>query len=226
VTEIDVGRLYRENRERVTDLVRPVPEAQLLQPCPACPGWTVHDVVSHLAGVATDAIAGKLGGIPSDEQTSTQVEERRGRPTTVVLREWERSASQFELVLTKAGPSILPAAIDVAVHEHDIRGALGLTGAHDSETIGVATDRVLSNWSRKLQSLDLAAPALVSPTGDVWRGDPRSPVRWRTTEYEAFRTAFGRRSSAQFARAFDGADPAPYLESLLVFGITDTDLHD
>ena len=80
------------------------------------------------AGVAADALTGKLGGVPSDEQTAAQVEQRRGQPTTVVLREWERSASQFELVLTKAGPSILPAAIDVAVHEHDIRGALDLPG--------------------------------------------------------------------------------------------------
>ena len=93
---------------------------------------------------------GRLGGVPSDEQTAAQVEQRRGQPTTVVLREWERSASQFELVLTKAGPSILPAAIDVAVHEHDIRGALDLPGAHQSETITITAHRMLDRWMRSL----------------------------------------------------------------------------
>lgn len=223
---IDVGRLYRENRDRVTALVRPVPQERLLEPVPACPGWTVHDVVSHLAGNATDAIAGRLGGPPSDEQTGAQVALRRGQPTTVVLREWERSASQFELVLTKAGPSILPAAIDVAVHEHDIRGALDLPGSHENETITITTRRMLDRWMRSLPSRDVPLPCVVDEAGTVLAGDPASTVRWRASEYEVFRTAFGRRSAAQFARAFDGADPEPYLADLLVFGITEVDLHD
>jgi uncharacterized protein (TIGR03083 family) len=223
---MDVARLYREHRERVTGLVRPVPEAQLLQPCPACPGWTVHDVVSHLAGCAADAIAGELGGVPSEEQTAAQVEARRGQPTTVVLREWERSASQFELVLAKAGPALFAAAMDAAVHEQDIRGALELPGERDSETLTIAVDGRLERWFAALRSADLVAPALVGPTGEVWRGDPASPVRWNASPYEVFRTAFGRRSAAQFARSFEGADPSPYLDAILIFGIATVDLLD
>lgn len=223
---VDVGRLYRENRERVTALVRPVPQEQLLADCPACPGWSVHDVVAHLTGVASDAIAGKLGGIPSPEQTAAQVAERRGTPTTVVLREWERSASQFELVLSKAGPSLLPAAIDVAVHEHDIRGALDLSGGHRNDTITIAVERTLDRWLATLRSNGLAPPSILTPDGDAIVGDPAAAVRWAATEYDVFRTAFGRRSAGQFARAFTGADPAPYLDALLVFGITPVDLVD
>jgi uncharacterized protein (TIGR03083 family) len=223
---MDVAGLYREHRDRVTDLVRPVPEVQLLQPCPACPGWTVHDVVSHLAGVATDAVEGRLGGVPSDAQTAAQVEARRGQKTTVVLREWERSASQFELVLAKAGPALFPAAMDAAVHEQDIRGALGLPGLRESETMHLTVDRMLDRWFLALQSAELVTPAIVGPGGEVWRGDAASPVRWNASPYEVFRTVFGRRSSAQFARAFEGADPSPYLAAILIFGITTVDLHD
>ncbi len=226
MSDADVGRLYRENRERLTALVRPVPQEQLLAACPACPGWTVHDVVAHVTGVASDAIAGKLGGIPSPEQTAAQVEERRGTPTTVVLREWERSASQFELVLSKAGPSLLPAAIDVAVHEHDIRGALDLPGAHGNDTITIAVARTLDRWLATIRSRGLAPVSIVTPDGAAVVGDPAGAVRWTATEYDVFRTAFGRRSADQFARAFIGADPAPYLEALLVFGITPVDLVD
>jgi uncharacterized protein (TIGR03083 family) len=224
--EIDVGRLYRENRERVIDLVRPVPADRLLEPAPACPGWTVHDVVSHLAGIAADAIAGRLGGVPSDEQTAAQVAARCEQATNVVLREWERSASQFELVLSKTGPSILPAAIDVAVHEHDIRGALDLPGAHESETITLTVHRLLDRWMQSLPGRGVALPCVVEPSGTVLAGDPSSAVRWTASRYEVFRTAFGRRSAAQFARAFAGADPEPYLAGILVFGITPVDLYD
>jgi uncharacterized protein (TIGR03083 family) len=226
VSEIDVGRLYRDHRERVIDLVRPVPAERLLEPAPACPGWTVHDIVSHLAGNAADAIAGRLGGIPSDAQTAEQVAARRGQPTTVVLREWERSASQFELVLTKTGASILPAAIDVAVHEHDIRGALDLPGEHESETVAITAHRMLDRWMRSLPGRGVPVPCVVDPAGAVLAGDPGSTVRWTASTYEVFRTAFGRRSAAQFARGFEGADPGPYLAELLVFGITPIDLYD
>ena len=226
MSEIDVGRLYRENRERVIELVRPVPADRLREAAPACPGWTVHDVVSHLAGIAADAIAGKLGGIPSDAQTAEQVAARRGQPTTVVLREWERSASQFELVLSKTGPSILPAAIDVAVHEHDIRGALDLPGGHESETITLTVHRLLDRWIQSLPGRGVALPRVVDPSGTLLAGDPASTVRWAASPYEVFRTAFGRRSAAQFARGFEGADPDPYLAELLVFGITTVDLYD
>jgi uncharacterized protein (TIGR03083 family) len=226
MSDVDVGRLYRENRERVAALARPVPQEQLLTACPACPGWTVHDVVAHLTGVATDAIAGKLGGIPSPEQTAAQVEARRGTPTTVVLREWERSASQFELVLSKAGPSLPPAAIDVAVHEHDIRGALDLSGAHHSDTIAIAVARALDRWVAMIRSRGLPPVAIVTPEGTPILGDPTAEVRWTATEYDVFRTTFGRRSADQFARAFTGGDPGPYLDALLVFGVTPIDLVD
>lgn len=226
MSDVDVGRLYRANRERVTALVRPIPQARLAGPCPACPGWSVHDVVSHLAGIAADAIAGRLGGMPSDEQTATQVDQRRDQPTTVVLREWERSASQLELVLTKTGLALVPAAIDVAVHEHDIRGALDLAGDHSSDTITLAVTRTFDRWFPSLRTAGLVEPGVVAPDGTVVAGDPGSPVRWTATEYEVFRTAFGRRSVAQFARSFDGADPQPYLDALLVFGITTADLYD
>jgi uncharacterized protein (TIGR03083 family) len=226
MSDVDVGRLYRANRERVTALVRPVPQARLADPCPACPGWSVHDVVSHLAGVAADAIAGRLGGMPSDEQTAAQVEQRRDTPTTVVLREWERSASQLELVLTKTGLALVPAAIDVAVHEHDIRGALDLAGDHTSDTIALAVARTFDRWFPSLRTAGLTEPGVVAPDGTIVAGDPDSPVRWAATEYDVFRTTFGRRSAAQFARAFEGADPQPYLDALLVFGITTVDLYD
>lgn len=68
--------------------------------------------------------------------------------------------------------------------------------------------------------------SIVTPEGVAIVGDPTAAVCWTATEYDVFRATFGRRSAGQFARAFTGADPAPYLEALLVFGITPVDLID
>src|SRR5690606_3107003 len=143
-----------------------------------------------------------------------------------VLREWERSASQFELVLSKAGLALLPAAIDVAVHEHDIRGALDLAGDHTSDPIALAVARTVDRWFPSLRTAGLTQPGVIAPDGTVIAGNPDSPVRWTATEFDVFRTTFGRRSAAQFARSFEGADPQPYLDALLVFDITGVDLYD
>jgi uncharacterized protein (TIGR03083 family) len=60
----DLAGMYRETRERLTALVAGLDEAQLAAPVPACPGWSVADVIGHLAAIPEDALAGRLTGRP------------------------------------------------------------------------------------------------------------------------------------------------------------------
>jgi uncharacterized protein (TIGR03083 family) len=220
----DVGALYRYGKEHVIELVQGLRTDQLVAPVPGCPGWTVHCVVSHLAGISADAIGGRLAGIPSEDQTARQVDERRHVPTSVVLREWERCASQFELVLSRLPNAPLPAAVDVSVHEQDIRGAVGLPGHRDNPVIELAVERLLGNWFQALTLNGHALPSVFTSDGDLIGGDPDSTVGWTTTVFEVFRTAFGRRSMAQFARHFEGAEPTTYLPLLLAFSVSSDDI--
>ena len=70
-TSADLAGLYRETRERLVELVGSLDAAGLGVPVPACPGWSVADVVSHLAAVTEDALAGRLTGPPTDQETAT-----------------------------------------------------------------------------------------------------------------------------------------------------------
>ena len=58
---------------------------------PACPGWTVHDVVAHLSGAVDDALQGRMEGAPSPAWTARQVEARHDQSVAAILAEWERS---------------------------------------------------------------------------------------------------------------------------------------
>lgn len=89
MTELDAGRLYGVARESISDLVRSLSQGRLAAPVPSSPGWTVHDVISHLAGVATDAV-NNGDAVPSDEAGARHVADRSDTQTSVVLREWER----------------------------------------------------------------------------------------------------------------------------------------
>lgn len=223
-SSLDLGGGYRTAREDVAALVRALGPEQLSAAVPACPGWTVHDVVSHLTGAATDAVNGRLRGMPEPSQTTAQVAERAGSPTSIVLREWERTASQFEVVLSKASSSLLYAVVDVVVHEQDIRGALGLPGNRDNSLIEMALDRALELFASKVESAGL--PGVVFEEGDeVIAGSPTASVKYGASVFETFRAVYGRRSRTQIERRFSGTDdPAPYVPLLCTFGPAVTDI--
>ena len=92
--------LYRQARERVSALVGSLGPQQLEIPVPSCPGWTVHDVVSHLAGVANDVITGRLTASPPPRKPPP-----RWRAGDDVDRApgVERTSSQLEVLLGKEG---------------------------------------------------------------------------------------------------------------------------
>jgi len=203
---------YRVAREAVTQLIRTLSPEQLQTPVPACPGWSVHDVVSHLTGTATDVVNGRLRGEGDEQQFAPQVVDRAETPTLVVLREWERSASQVEVVLSRSGVSDLTPVFDVAVHEHDIRGALGLPGNRDEELVGLAVERTARLLLSKVESAGLDRVVIVDDAESVWFADGAAPVTIRMSPFEFFRAAFGRRSRAQIERRVHGTDrPGAYV---------------
>lgn len=67
---------------------------------PACPEWTIKDVIAHLAGLAADWRAGNLAGYSGDASTARQVAERRDRSIDDLLAEWadQLSGPRFRIV--------------------------------------------------------------------------------------------------------------------------------
>jgi hypothetical protein len=65
--------LYAATRARVTETAQALTAEQLNTRVPACPDWTVHNLISHLAGVAGDFVAGNLDGAPRPPWTAVQV---------------------------------------------------------------------------------------------------------------------------------------------------------
>ncbi len=213
----DISRLYRDSRERLTALVAALDDAALATPVPACPGWTVQDTVAHLAAIVDDALAGRLSGPPTDEQTAVQVARYAGRPMAGILSEWAAGSPQFEEVI--GAFNIPPAVIDVTSHEQDIRGALNLPGARDNEALLVMAGWLLEQWPAPVPVRVTVEDAefRVGPDGDPVLG-------LRTTRFEAFRWRMGRRSRDQLAALDWSGDPAPVLDHLVVFGPARTDI--
>ncbi len=218
----DLAGLYRETRERLLALVAGLDEATLATPVPACPGWSVQDVLAHLAASAEDAVAGRLTGPPDDAQTAAQVARFRGQDLPAVLSAWAQAAPAFADAV--GALRIWPAVIDLASHEQDIRGALDQPGARDCAAIRECSGRML-RWLRPPVPLRVAVEDGEYQVGpDAPAGEP--VLSLTTTRYEAFRWRMGRRSRAQLAALAWSGDPAPVLAHLTVFGPAAADISE
>lgn len=133
---MEIDAAYKDTRVRVISLVRDLPPEAAEMRIPACPQWTLRELVAHSAGSVTDVLAGRTEGAGSDPWTARQVEERRGRSLNELLAEWEEGAPELEARLPhlprRAGILLV---VDLETHEQDIRGAVNRPGGRESEDI-------------------------------------------------------------------------------------------
>lgn len=215
----EIATTYLGAQRRIDGLVRPLGAADLGRAVPACPGWTVHATVSHLAGNVAWAAAGRLRGLPSDDDTAEQVAELAGVPTTEVLDRWAEGAPGFAELAAAA--DLWPAAIDAVTHEHDIRHALGRPGEREGDAVRLLADLLLTWWKP-------SRPVEVVTPDRTWRcGPPEGgALRWSTTPFEVLRARMGRRSRAQIAAMAWSDDPGDVLDGLTVFAPAAEDIDE
>jgi len=216
-----LSELYGHTQARVVALVVELDEGQLEAPVPACPGWRVRDVVGHLVAVGEDVLEGRLTGPPTDEQTAAQVARFADRRLAEVLARWRELGPQFGEAIDAFG--VWPAVLDVATHEHDIRGALDAPGARETEVVRLGADRLLT-WLRPPVPLRIEVEDETYDLGPEGEGAGDAPIVLRTGRFEALRWRMGRRSRAQLAGLDWAGDPAALLDHLVVFGPSPLDI--
>ncbi len=207
--------IYRESRRRITELVRALPEVDLDRQVPACPEWTVRILVAHLAGAASDVVAGRLDNAPSEAWTARHVAEREHRPVADNLAEWEQSGPGIERLLAGSqSPRRLSLPHDVTQHEADIRGALG-AGRPPEHVWKTMLDQIGRGLARRYT---LPGEFVVMLGDREWRcGEGEPTTSLAVDPYELWRAFFGRRSLAQMAAWDWDGDPRPILDMLPIF---------
>jgi uncharacterized protein (TIGR03083 family) len=212
-----IARLYQETRERIIALMTGPDDAAWSTPVAACPGWSVRNVVAHLAAVAEDSVSGRLTGPPDDDATAAQIARFAGYDVVDLLAAWTDAAARLDRMAETTG--VKPPLGDITSHEHDIRGAIGRPAARDSEAVWHSSDQLLAN-------LRTPVALRVTVEDETYRSGPDDGVEigLRTTRFEALRWRTGRRSRAQLAAMDWSGDPTPVLDHLYLFGPADADL--
>jgi uncharacterized protein (TIGR03083 family) len=229
---VDHVTAYQETRRLIVDLLSIAPGT----PVPATPGWTVHDVVAHLTGLAGDWVGGHLDGYASPQWTQAQVDERADRTPGSLAAEWAHHSDRLAAILRDPLGSGLPDPLitafgavpaigwpdvivaDLAVHEHDVRGALDRPGHRRDPAVHIAM-RWHAGLLRFIGAARRLPPLLLWPTDlntpyPIGRGE--AEVVLTAPSFELVRATGGRRSRRQLAAMDWSDDPGPWLDHIVV----------
>ena len=146
LSDAEVCLSYQQLRERVIELLADTRDEDANKTVPACPKWTVQNLVCHIIGVPEDILEGRMKGVTTDPWTQAQVD--RHKPDSIAqLREiLINQKSKFDFVLPNIpSPVNSQFVMDAVTHEHDLREALGKPGTQDSLAVKVAFVWLASN---------------------------------------------------------------------------------
>jgi uncharacterized protein (TIGR03083 family) len=218
---------YDEGRRAVRALVEDLPDEHLSLPVPACPGWTVRDLVAHLVGVAEDTVAGTYFDAAADAWrdpalaaardtwTAEHVATRAGWDRETLLRGYDDATTAVVAAIRAGlgGPrwKLTAPVADLSVHLLDLADALDAE-TRDADAALRLGFAVYRSWLAA-RITESGLPALRLGDGErTWTLGSGEPAATLTADrHELFRAISGRRSAARVrGYAWDG-DPTPYL---------------
>jgi uncharacterized protein (TIGR03083 family) len=224
----------------MTRIARSLSPSDLDRRVPACPDWTVKDLVGHVTSIATGIAEGtvpeelrNLAQLWDPEVARSrelfiedQIAFRRGHSIDEILADWEKAGAIVEEMLRgeRAFPPNAPTLIewilvtDVGVHHQDLRGAVAEPGDRDSLATGLAL-RSYVEGMRFRASFEGVPPLRIRAGTREWTIGEGEPVATVTADpFELARAAAGRRSPDQ-VRAYDWeGDPEPFLTLFYPYG--------
>ncbi len=206
---------YRAVRASVTAFAQDLTPDQLATRVPGCPDWTVRELLSHLSGLSADLVAGTLDGAGSPPWTAQQVADRQERSRDELLAEWDTCAPTVEAVMDDLGEAGYRVFYDAAMHEDDLREALGLPAAADP-THAEVLNGLCAGAQQRISKAGL--PPLAIRAGEQTWGAPDAVTSVTVPDAgELARALSGRRPLAQVrSYAWEG-DAEPYLAHLPMF---------
>ena len=219
-------RVYRQVQERMTSLLVGASPEQLARQVPACPDWSVRDLLAHVTGVAADVAAGRIEGAGSDPWTAAQVDARREHDRETLLAEWAEGRPALDEALLAIDPVLAAQVVfDVTTHEHDLRAALEQPGERDSDGVLIGWEWATNVLGQLRDAYGTGAIRLTTTDGSeavCGAGDVTAAVT--ADRFEMWRAMTGRRSLEQVCGwAWEGE---PAAEAVCLLPARPTPLHE
>ncbi|MFI8088346.1 maleylpyruvate isomerase family mycothiol-dependent enzyme [Streptomyces sp. NPDC086080] len=135
------GRLLTVERDALIPLLRGRNDADFALPVPACPAWTVRDVLAHCSAALSRVVESRFEeGVFSPESNERDIAERAGWTHARVMDELEHGMTEAGPLIARAGGLLDVLALGEWVHAGDVRVALGEPGAYAGAGLPYALD--------------------------------------------------------------------------------------
>ena len=212
---VDAIAEWSRAQQRVIDLVVDLAPEQAQRRVPACPDWTVRELLSHMVGLGVDVVAGDEPDDHNETWTGRQVEIRRDHDVAALVAEWRAVAEPLRAWMRANTARPLN---DALIHEQDLRGALGVPGGRDAQGWTAIRERFTGRLAPRVAGLPPIA--LVGDTFTwVSRGSVEdAAVVVRASDFELTRALVTRRSAAQLRSWTARGDVTPYIDAFAMLG--------
>lgn len=182
---------YSTTRSRMILLAENLRPSDLGTVVPACPLWTARDLIAHVVSMPAAIAKGDLPSGATDQWLQSLVEARRDQKLGELTGEWLSLDSAIRSILHGQGELLF---VDLAIHEHDLRGAVGAPD-HTALEVEEILSRTLTLFAAPLRCANLGAIE-VRHDNQVWRShDSESGWTLLVTPWEAVRALNSRRTT-------------------------------
>jgi uncharacterized protein (TIGR03083 family) len=208
---------------RVVELVDGLSAEALEVTVPACPGWTAKQLVAHMIGVDADVLAGRGDDGDVDGWTKAQVDARQDQDIDTLLAEWRAMTVPVEEWMRANNTRPLG---DVIIHEQDLRGALDVPGARETDGLAALRDRMAEGFDQAVSTAGLAPVPVSWVHVSLTRCTGEPGLVLTAPEFDLTRAMMTRRSAAQLGSYVTAGALEPYLPCFAALGELPTeDLH-
>jgi len=192
---------YDETRNRMLDIARAAGPDALATTIPSCPDWSALQLITHCVSLPAAIAAGSFPTGDSNEWIASIIQDRAGASLDELATEWV-SVNDTIAGMVNGGGAVL--FDDLVVHEHDLRGALGVPD-HSALDASISVPRSLESCVAALETAGLGSIEVRSGS-DVWRSHDAEPG-WilEVSPWEAVRVLYSRRTTDEL-RALGGSD--------------------
>ncbi|MEV6878431.1 maleylpyruvate isomerase family mycothiol-dependent enzyme [Amycolatopsis sp. NPDC051128] len=193
---------YPEVRRGIRALLQGRP-GTYRRPVPACPEWTVEDLLGHLAEIA-ERVFRRHGGTPPPD---------RPRDVPGLLDRWDDVGEELDRRLADAGGrSGEVMVMDAFTHELDLRAALGVPPPVEHLAWAPSFEVLVRGFSGSVAGRGLPALRIRTTGGSAWTaGAGRPSASVTAPAVDLYRALAGRRSLGQLAALDWSEPPGPWL---------------
>ncbi|MGW4065382.1 maleylpyruvate isomerase family mycothiol-dependent enzyme [Amycolatopsis sp. NPDC004747] len=174
------------------------------RPVPACPGWTVTDLLGHLTAIG-ERVLERHGGTPPPPAGALAVPE--------LLDRWDDVGEDLDRRLAAAGGrSGEVMVMDAYTHELDLRAALGVPPPVEHAAWAPSFEVLVRGFFGSVAGRGLPPLRLRTTGGSTWTAGGESPAASVTAPaHDLYRALAGRRSLGQLAALDWSEAPGPWL---------------